>query len=64
MQFRCDIQHFEETIKDEMEDLFLLNYLLLWGNVQLLAIFGIFIPQFAAMSRSAKEEWNSKIVIY
>ena len=25
---------------------------------------GIFLPQFAAISRSIKEDWNSKIVIY
>ena len=64
MTFRCDVKHFEETIKDTWEDLFLLNYLWVWGNVQFLSLIGIFIPAFAALSRSYRDDWNSKIVVY
>ena len=64
MTFKCDIEHFKLTIKEEMEDIFWLWYLVVWFWVQVFGFLGILLPSFKSAGLAIREDWNARMVIY
>ena len=64
MTFKCDIEHFKLVIKEEMEDIFWLWYLVVWFWVQVFGFFGILLPSFNSAGLAIREDWNARMVIY
>ena len=64
MKWRCDLNHFRTTIKEEMEDIFWVAYLWTWVWVQMLHFAGIAFPAIKAMGNYVRYDWDDKIELY
>ena len=63
MHFKCNQEYFIKTIKEEVEDLFLVPYLTLWLNYSFLVFIGWFplMEKFQLLAYSIRERWNAGV---
>ena len=63
MKFKCDQKHFETTLREEMELIFFIPYMIIWIQVQFFSIVGWIFEAALWYSLLLKEKWNATVKV-